>query len=55
VGNQPKFESTVIEGVAGQVVLLVAVPIFAQTGEVVLLDTETLNVEVFRIEVFNEG
>lgn len=50
-GSQPKFDSAVIEGPAGQMVRLISVPSFADTGEVVLVDMETLDVEVVRIEV----
>lgn len=54
VGNQPKFESTVIEGPAGQIVRLIALPKFKETGEVVVLDADTLEVEIVKFEVFNE-
>ena len=52
VGNQPKFETTTIEGPSGQRVRLIAVPKFQETGEVVLLDTDTLEVELMKFEVF---
>lgn len=51
VGNQPRFETSVIEGPAGQMVRLIAVPIFRVTGEIVVLDTETLDAEVIRFSV----
>ena len=54
VGNQPRFETTVIEGPTGQTVRLIAIPRFKETGEMVLLDTDTLEVEVVRFEIFNE-
>ena len=54
VGNQPKFDSTVIEGPEGQTVRLIAVPKFKETGEVVLLDTDTLEVEVVRFQLFGD-
>jgi len=54
VGNQPDFETTVIHGPAGQSVRLIAVPKFKETGEVVLLDTDTLEVELVRIDVRND-
>jgi DNA polymerase delta subunit 2 len=54
-GNQPKFETSVIEGPQGQEVRLVAVPGFRETGEVVVVDLETLGVEVVRFEVFGGG
>ena len=34
-----------IEGPAGQLVRLIAVPAFKNTGELLLLDTDTLEVE----------
>lgn len=55
VGNQPKFETSVIEGPQGQMTRLVAVPGFRETGEVVLMDLETLGVEVVKFEVFEGG
>ena len=54
VGSQPDFETTVIEGPAGQRVRLIAVPKFKETGEVVLLDTVTLEVEIVKFDVFND-
>ena len=51
VGNQPRFETNVIEGPAGQTVRLIAIPIFRETGQIVLLDTDTLEVEVLRFDV----
>ncbi|KAI9812536.1 MAG: hypothetical protein M1832_000386 [Thelocarpon impressellum] len=51
VGNQPRFDTMVIDGNAGQQVRLIAVPKFRETGEVVLLDLETLDVELLHIEV----
>lgn len=54
VGNQPKFDTSVIEGPYGQRVRLIAVPKFYETGELVLLDTEDLSVEVTKFEAFNQ-
>ena len=51
VGNQPRFDTSVVEGPDGQSVRLVAVPRFSQTGELILLDTETLDVEVINFDV----
>lgn len=51
VGSQPKFDTAEIEGPDGQTVRLIAVPKFAETGEIVLLDSETLEVEVVRFKV----
>lgn len=55
VGNQPKFETSVIEGPTGQQVRLVAVPAFRETGEICLVDMESLEVEVVRFEAFEGG
>lgn len=53
VGNQPKFDSIVVD-FEGQSVRLIAVPKFKETGEVVLLDTDTLEVEVLRFQLFGD-
>jgi len=55
VGNQPQFATTVIDGPAGQQVRLIAVPPFKQTGTLVLLDAETLEVELVQFELFEGG
>lgn len=52
VGNQPKFKTTVIEGSNGQSVRLVAVPRFKETGELLLLDAETLEIEIVKFSLF---
>ena len=54
VGNQPYYETAVIEGPQGQTVRLISVPKFRETGEVLLLDTDTLEVETVKLEIFNE-
>jgi DNA polymerase delta subunit 2 len=50
VGCQPEFATKVIHGLDGQSVRLVTVPSFARSKEVVLVDTETLEVERIKIE-----
>ena len=55
VGNQPKYETSVIEGPQGQAVRLLAVPSFRDSGDVVVMDMETLGVEVVKFEVFEGG
>ena len=55
VGNQPGFETGVVEGPAGQEVRLVCVPEFRGRGEVVLVDLETLGVEVLRLGFWGGG
>ena len=54
-GNQPQFDSRVVEGPVGQEVLLVAVPKFRDTGKVVLVDLETLRVECKQFEIPENG
>lgn len=54
-GCQPKFETGVIEGPQGQMVRLLAVPSFRETGEVVVVDLESLGVEVVKFEVWEGG
>lgn len=54
MGNQPHFETTVIEGAAGQSVRLITVPKFKETGELLLLHTDTLEVECIKFEIFND-
>lgn len=54
VGSQPAFETAIVDGPAGQSVRLIAVPKFKETGEVVLLDMDTLEVETVNFEIFNE-
>ncbi|KAH7032994.1 DNA polymerase delta small subunit [Microdochium trichocladiopsis] len=50
VGNQPQFGTKVISGGSdGQMVRLITVPSFSATGEIVLVDTETLDVSRVRI------
>ncbi len=53
-GNQPRFDTTVIEGPAGQQVRIVAIPKFHETGQIVLLDSETLEVELVQVDVYDE-
>lgn len=50
VGCQPKFATKVIDGPQGQSVRLVAIPSFAETKEIVLVDTETLEVRKVKIQ-----
>ena len=49
VGNQPEFGTRVIHGPAGQSVRLITVPSFAVKKEIVLVDTETLEVSKVQI------
>ena len=54
VGNQPRFDTTIIEGPAGQQVRIVSIPKFHERGQIVLLDTETLEVELVQISIHDE-
>ncbi|PBP25139.1 DNA polymerase alpha/epsilon subunit B [Diplocarpon rosae] len=51
IGSQPKFDTAEIEGPDGQRVRLIAVPKFADTGELVLVDAESLEASVVKIAV----
>jgi DNA polymerase delta subunit 2 len=51
VGSQPKFDTAMIEGPEGQMVRLIAVPRFTDTGEIVLVDSETLETSVVKFTV----
>lgn len=50
VGNQPRFDTAVIEGSAGQQVRLLTIPRFRSSNEIVLLDVETLEVELVKFD-----
>ncbi|KAF2090620.1 DNA polymerase delta subunit 2 [Saccharata proteae CBS 121410] len=54
-GNMPEFGTDVVEGYHGQTVRVVAVPGFRETGQVVLVDEETLEVEVVEVGVFGDA
>ncbi|CRK46473.1 hypothetical protein BN1723_007081 [Verticillium longisporum] len=49
VGCQPEFSTKVVQGPEGQQIRLITVPSFSETKEVVLVDTETLEVSKVRI------
>jgi DNA polymerase delta subunit 2 len=51
VGNQPEFGTKTIKGPEDRSVRLIAVPSFAKSREIVLVDTETLDVSRVRISV----
>ena len=51
VGCQPEFGTRSIYGPAGQAVRLISVPAFSETKEIVLVDTETL--EVTKVKISN--
>jgi len=49
VGCQPEFGTKIITGPDNQTVRLISVPSFSVTGELVLVDTETLDVSRIKI------
>ncbi|KAJ8130079.1 hypothetical protein O1611_g3550 [Lasiodiplodia mahajangana] len=49
VGCQPEFGTKVVQGEDGQAVRLIAVPSFSATKEIVLVDSETLDVSKVKI------
>jgi DNA polymerase delta subunit 2 len=51
VGSQPKFDTASIQGPDGQTVRLIAVPRFSKTGELVLVDSETLETSIVKFSV----
>jgi DNA polymerase delta subunit 2 len=55
VGDQPRLETITIKGPDGQSVRLLTVPSFRETGLLALLDSETLEVECIRLELFDRG
>lgn len=55
VGNQPRFETTTYSTPEGRSVRLLTIPRFCQTGEIVLLDTETLETEVVKFDAVQDA
>jgi DNA polymerase delta subunit 2 len=53
-GDQPQFETAVVEGPQNQSVRLITVPSFRATGLVILLDPETLEVDCIKFDVFGK-
>jgi DNA polymerase delta subunit 2 len=53
VGCQPEFGTKVIQGTDGQMVRLITVPSFSTSREIVLVDTETLDVS--RVKIATAG
>lgn len=51
VGGQPEFGTKVISGPEGQQLRLIAVPSYSETKEIVLVDSETLDVSLVKISV----
>lgn len=54
-GCQEKFGKRIIEGPAGQKVLLVSVPRFRETGTMVVVDLESWEVELVEFDVVQPG
>ncbi|KAI9718322.1 MAG: hypothetical protein M1828_006724 [Chrysothrix sp. TS-e1954] len=57
VGNQERFGTRIVEGVAGQRVRIVSLPSFRQTGELALVDLEDedLGVEMIKFSTWQGG
>ncbi|KAI5812389.1 DNA polymerase alpha/epsilon subunit B-domain-containing protein [Pyronema omphalodes] len=53
IGNQPSFKTSVVHGNQGQTVRVVLLPKFEETGEIVVVDLETLETEVVGFKVVN--
>lgn len=51
VGNQPQFDTALIEGPEAQQVRLVAIPRFHESGQIVLVDAETLEPEIVQFDI----
>jgi DNA polymerase delta subunit 2 len=51
IGNQPRFDTSIVEGADGQQVRLVTIPGFHETGQLVLIDTETLEPEIVQFDI----
>lgn len=51
VGSQPQYDTALIEGSDGQTVRLIAVPRFSETGQIVLVDAETLEPSLVTFEI----
>lgn len=51
VGCQPEFGTKIISGPEGQQLRLIAVPSYSETKEIVLVDSETLDVSLVKISV----
>ncbi|OAG00315.1 DNA polymerase-like protein subunit delta-2 [Paraphaeosphaeria sporulosa] len=54
-GNREKFQAKFVKGPAGQQVLIVGVPKFSKTGQIVLVDMETLEVETVKLGYVKPG
>lgn len=48
VGNQPEFKTSLLKGEDGQQARVVLIPKFSKTGQIVVVDLDTLDVEVVR-------
>lgn len=55
VGNQPRFDTTIIDGPGDQQVRLVTIPCFHKTGELVLVDADSLDVEVVKFDIHDSS
>jgi DNA polymerase delta subunit 2 len=51
IGNQPAFESRIVEGNGGAKTLIVLVPSFEKSGEFVMMNTRTQEVRCINVDV----
>jgi DNA polymerase delta subunit 2 len=51
-GNQPEFDTSLIEGEGGQLTRLILVPSFAETKTIVLLNLDTLDCHPIKFQTF---
>lgn len=51
VGNQPEYKTSLLEGGDGQQVRVVLIPKFSETGQIVVVDLDTLDVEVVKFSL----
>lgn len=51
VGNQPEYKTSLLEGEDGQQVRVVLIPKFSETGQIIVVDLDTLDVEVVKFSL----
>ncbi|CAO3632074.1 unnamed protein product [Cunninghamella blakesleeana] len=55
IGNQPQFETSLVQGANGQKVRVVLVPSFSETGTIVLVNLSTLECSTIQIDPLNSS
>lgn len=51
VGNQPEYKTSLLEGEDGQQVRVVLIPKFSETGQIIVVDLDTLDVEAVKFSL----